>query len=95
METVLTHYRADSDAPWDNTVAYAFGDPVHCGLLYGVPDGMGIQFDEAAYLTDPNHEIYSRYVMTAADTPTAARLDAEGCQVIYQSEKCMIYMRTM
>ena len=63
--------------------------------LYGVPDGMGIQFDEAAYLTDPNHEIYSRYVMTAADTPTAARLDAEGWQVIYQSEKCMIYMRTM
>lgn len=95
VETVLTHYRADSDAPWDNTVAYAFGDPVHCGLLYGVPDGMGIQFDEAAYLTDPNHEIYSRYVMTAADTPTAARLDAEGWQVIYQSEKCMIYMRTM
>ena len=95
VETVLTHYCADSDAPWDNTVAYAFGDPVHCGLLYGVPDGMGIQFDEAAYLTDPNHEIYSRYVMTAADTPTAARLDAEGWQVIYQSEKCMIYMRTM
>ena len=95
VETVLTHYRADSDAPWDNTVAYAFGDPVHCGLLYGVPDGMGIQFDEAAYLTDPNHEIYSRYVMTAADTTTAARLDAEGWQVIYQSEKCMIYMRTM
>lgn len=26
VETVLTHYRADSDAPWDNTVAYAFGD---------------------------------------------------------------------
>ena len=53
------------------------------------------EFDEAAYLTDPNHEIYSRYVMTAADTPTAARLDAEGWQAIYQSEKCMIYMRTM
>ena len=33
--------------------------------------------------------------MTAADTPTAARLDAEGWQAIYQSEKCMIYMRTM
>ena len=33
--------------------------------------------------------------MTAADTPTAARLDAEGWQVIYESEKCVIYMRTM
>ena len=97
IEAALTESRSavTSADPWDSTVAYAFGDPVHCGLLYGVPDGMGIQFDEAAYLTDPNHEIYSRYVMTAADTPTAARLDAEGWQVIYQSEKCMIYMRTM
>ena len=68
---------------------------VNTRYIQRVPDGMGIQFDEAAYLTDPNHEIYSRYVMTAADTPTAARLNAEGWQVIYQSEKCMIYMRTM
>ena len=34
VETVLTHYRADSDAPWDNTVAYAFGDPVHLSLIH-------------------------------------------------------------
>ena len=73
--------------PWDSTVAYAFGDPVHCGLLYGVPDGMGIQFDEAAYLTDPAHEIYSRYVLTAADTHTDARLRAEGRTVQYERER--------
>uniref|UniRef100_UPI003FED8FCB hypothetical protein n=1 Tax=Gemmiger formicilis TaxID=745368 RepID=UPI003FED8FCB len=64
IEAALTESRSAvaSADPWDSTVAYAFGDPVHCGLLYGVPDGMGIQFDEAAYLTDPAHEIYSRYV---------------------------------
>ena len=52
---------------------------------------MGIQFDEAAYLTDPANEIHSRYVMTAADTPTAARLEGEGWTQIYASEKCVIY----
>lgn len=54
IEAALTESRSavTSADPWDSTVAYAFGDPVHCGLLYGVPDGMGIQFDEAAYLTD-------------------------------------------
>ena len=75
------------------TVAYAFGDPVHCGLLYGVPDGMGIQFDEAAYLTDPAHEIHSRYVLTAADTPTAARLQADGWTVLYESDRGVLYER--
>lgn len=74
-------------------MAYAFGDPVHCGLLYGVPDGMGIQFDEAAYLTDPAHEIYSRYVLTAADTPTAARLQADGWTVLYESDRGVLYER--
>lgn len=92
VNAALTGWRADSDAPWDNTVAYAFGDPVHCGLLYGVPDGMGIQFDEAAHLADPKNEIHSRYVLTAADTPTAARLEEEGWTQIYASEKCVLYM---
>ena len=48
---------------------------------------MGIQFDEAAYLTEPAHEIYSRYVLTAADTPTAARLQADGWTVLYESDR--------
>ena len=43
IEAALTESRSavTSADPWDSTVAYAFGDPVHCGLLYGVPDGMG------------------------------------------------------
>lgn len=95
VETALTASQADvtSADPWDHTVAYAFGDPVHCGLLYGVPDGMGIQFDEAAYLTDPAYEIHSRYVLTAADAPTAARLENDGWTLLYAGEKCVIYER--
>ena len=93
IEAALTESRSavTSADPWDSTVAYAFGDPVHCGLLYGVPDGMGIQFDEAAYLTDPAHEIHSRYVLTAADTPTAARLQADGWTVLYESDRGVLY----
>ena len=56
-----------------------------------VPDGMGIQFDETAYLTDPAHEIHSRYVLTAADTPTAARLQADGWTVLYESDRGVLY----
>ena len=52
---------------------------------------MGIQFDEAAYLADPAHEIYSRYVLTAADTPTAARLQADGWTVLYESDRGVLY----
>ena len=93
IEAALTESRSavTSADPWDSTVAYAFGDPVHCGLLYGVLDGMGIQFDEAAYLTDPAHEIHSRYVLTAADTPTAARLQADGWTVLYESDRGVLY----
>ena len=93
IEAALTESRSavTSADPWDSTVAYAFGDPVHCGLLYGVPDGMGIQFDEAAYLTDPAHEIHSRYVLTAADTPTAARLQADDWTVLYESDRGVLY----
>lgn len=93
IEAALTESRSavTSADPWDSTVAYAFGDPVHCGLLYGVPDGMGIQFDEAVYLTDPAHEIHSRYVLTAADTPTAARLQADGWTMLYESDRGVLY----
>ena len=93
IEAALTESRSavTSADPWDSTVAYAFGDPVHCGLLYGVPDGMGIQFDEAAYLMDPAHEIHSRYVLTAADTPTAARLQADGWTLLYESDRGVLY----
>ena len=93
LEAALTESRSavTSADPWDSTVAYAFGDPVHCGLLYGVPDGMGIQFDEAAYLTDPAQEIHSRYDLPAADTPTAARLHADGWTGLYESDRGVLY----
>lgn len=95
VETTLRESQAEvaSTDPWDRTAAYAFGDDVHCGLLYGVPDGMGIQFDEAAYLADAANPVYARYVFTAAGSATAARLTADGWTVLYQSEKCVIYER--
>lgn len=83
----------DSADPWDRTAAYAFGDDVHCGLLYGVPDGMGIQFDEADYLADAANPVYARYVFTAADSDTARRLETDGWTILYQSDKCVIYER--
>ena len=64
---------------------------VNTRYIQRVPDGMGIQFDEAVYLTDPAHEIHSRYVLTAADTPTAARLQADGWTVLYESDRGVLY----
>ena len=84
----------DSEDPWDHTAAYAFLDEVHCGLLYGVPDGMGIQFDENSYLEDAANPVYARYVFTSAGSNTAARLTADGWSVLYESEKCVLYERT-
>ena len=94
VEAALTASVQDAGAdPWDHTLAYAYDDGVFHGYLYAVPDGMGIQFDEAAYLTDPAHEIYSRYVLTAADTPTAARLQADGWTVLCESDRGVLYER--
>ena len=84
----------NSEDPWDHTAAYAFLDEVHCGLLYGVPDGMGIQFDENSYLEDAANPVYARYVFTSAGSNTAARLTADGWSVLYESEKCVLYERT-
>ena len=66
---------------------------VNTKYIQRVPDGMGIQFDETAYLTDPAHEIHSRYVLTAADTPTAARLQADDWTVLYESDRGVLYER--
>ena len=62
--------------------------------VYGVPDGMGIQFDENSYLEDAANPVYARYVFTSAGSNTAARLTADGWSVLYESEKCMLYERT-
>ena len=74
-------------------MAYAFGDPVHCGLLYGVPDGMGIEFDKNSYLWDEENPISSRYVMCGHDTRVAARLLAENWKQVVSTEDLVIYKR--
>lgn len=83
----------ESEDPWDHTLAYAFGNDAHVGMLYAAPDGMGLQFDESAWLVDPAHTIRSRYMMTGADSEVARRLQDEGWTVLYQGEYCTVYER--
>ena len=79
--------------PWEHTVAYSFGDGAHVGMLYAVPDGMGLQFDEAAYLEDEEHAIQSRYMMTSSGSAVEQRLLEEGWTLLYQGQYCTVYER--
>lgn len=95
LTAALTESQAEieSDDPWDHTVAYSFGDAAHVGMLYAVPDGMGLQFDEAAYLEDESHAIRSRYMMTSPGSGVEARLLDEGWTLLYQGQYCTVYER--
>ena len=79
--------------PWDRTIAYSFGDAAHVGMLYAAPDGMGLQFDEAAYLQDTAHTIYARYMMTSPGSEVEQRLLAEGWTLLYQGAYATVYER--
>ena len=92
-ELVQSQQAVDSDDPWDHTIAYAFGDNAHVGMLYAAPDGMGLQFDETAYLLDPEHEIRSRYMMTASGSEVEQRLLAEGWTLLHEGHYCTVYER--
>lgn len=93
LHTVLeeSQQAVESTNPWDRTIAYSFGDDAHVGMLYAAPDGMGLQFDEAAWLLDPEHEIRSRYLMTDPDSQVAQRLVQEGWTLLYQGNYCTVY----
>ena len=62
-------------------------------LFRSAPDGMGLQFDEAAYLLDPEHEIQSRYMMTSSGSEVEQRLLAEGWTLLYEGQYCTVYER--
>lgn len=47
---------------WDHTIA--FDMDLDFRWIYCITDGMGIQYDEASYLENPNNEIKSKYIMT-------------------------------
>ena len=95
LQAALTQSQAsvDSQDPWDHTIAYSFGDAAHVGMLYAAPDGMGLQFDEAAYLLDPEHEIQSRYMMTSSGSEVEQRLLAEGWTLLFEGQYCTVYER--
>ena len=63
-------------------------------MLYAAPDGMGLQFDEVAYLLDPEHAIHSRYMMTGAGSELEQRLLAEGWTLLFQGQYATVYERS-
>lgn len=95
LQAALTASQAEvtDEDPWEHTVAYSFGDGAHVGMLYAVPDGMGLQFDEAAYLEDEEHAIQSRYMMTSSGSAVEQRLLEEGWTLLYQGQYCTVYER--
>src|SRR5699024_1198422 len=95
LQAVLAASQAEvpDEDPWEHTVAYSFGDGAHVGMLYAVPDGMGLQFDEAAYLEDEEHAIQSRYMMTSSGSAVEQRLLEEGWTLLYQGQYCTVYER--
>ena len=83
----------DSADAWDHTLAYAYDDGVYHGYLYGVPAGMGIQFDFNTYLADEANPIRSRYAMVGHGTAAEARLLADGWQALVSTEELIVYER--
>jgi len=93
LQTALTESqtRLTSDDPWDHVCAYALGSGSHFGMLYAVPDGMGLQFDEDTYLLDPANEIHSRYVMANTDSDVAQYLEENGWALLYEGASAAVY----
>ena len=93
LQTALTESQARlaSDDPWDHVCAYALGGGSHFGMLYAVPDGMGLQFDEDTYLLDPANEIHSRYVMANTDSDVAQYLEENGWALLYEGASAAVY----
>lgn len=82
-----------SSDPWNHVCAYVLGGGSHFGMLYAVPDGMGLQFDEEEYLLDPANEIHSRYVMTNTDSSVGRYLEENGWTLLYNGAAASVYER--
>lgn len=79
--------------PWDYTLAYAYDDGVFHGYLYGVPAGMGIQFDKNTDIADASQPIYSRYAMVGHGTDAEARLLDDGWELLVSTTDLAVYER--
>lgn len=86
--------RITGNDPWDSVCAYALGGGSHYGMLYAVPDGMGLQFDEDSYLMNPANTIYSRYVMANTGSDVAQYLEQNGWTLLYESASAAVYERS-
>lgn len=96
LQNVLQESEASDNRnnPWDHTLAYSLELGSYTGILYAVPEGMGIQFDTEDYLSCMTNEIYSRYIMTISDGLVERRLIDEGWSLLYEGGKCVVYKRT-
>ena len=96
LQDALTESQADltGNDPWDHVCAYALDGGSHFGMLYAVPDGMGLQFDEDAYLLDPANTICSRYVMANTDSDVARYLEQNGWALLYKGAFAAVYERS-
>ena len=87
--TELVH---DADAAHgDGQLFGQDGADSHFGMLYAVPDGMGLQFDEDTYLLNPANEIHSRYVMANTDSDVAQYLEENGWALLYEGTSAAVY----
>lgn len=77
--------------PWDHTLAYSLEGKTHTGMLYALPEGMGIQFNTEDYLSDTANQIHSRYIMTISGGTVEQRLIDEGWVALYKGEECLVY----
>ncbi|MFR3791066.1 MAG: hypothetical protein ACLTWO_03930 [Blautia massiliensis (ex Durand et al. 2017)] len=95
VEQALTESQqaVQGDDPWDHTLAYAYDDGVFHGYLYGVPAGMGIEFDFNTYIADPANPVHSRYAMVGHGTDAEARLLADGWQALVSTQDLIVYER--
>lgn len=96
LQAALTESRTriTGTDPWDSVCAYALGGGCHFGMLYAVPDGMGLQFDEDAYLTNPDNEIRARYVMAGTDSEVGQYLEQSGWALLYEGPSAAVYERS-
>ncbi len=81
----------DGRISWDNTIAYDMSMDVR--WMYCITDGMGIQYDEADYLENPENEIKARYVMTCQDSKACERLMAEEYEIIMETDDFLVFER--
>lgn len=75
---------------WDNTVAYEPGVPYND--LYGMPAGVGIQFDFDDYLLDAGEPVSSRYLMVVPGGELSRCLTGLNAELLGSTERFEVFL---